>query len=58
MFILISDSEEKEVVPHVLEAVLGLPETAHIAVRYTSTQLVGELSEWIEKHADVLGRSR
>ncbi|XP_050391682.1 transportin-3 [Patella vulgata] len=46
--------EEKEIVPQVLEAVLNLPETVHIAVRYTSLQLVGELCEWIERNPQYL----
>lgn len=42
--------EENEVVPKVVEAILGLPENTHIAVRFTSVLLLGELCEWIEKH--------
>ncbi|XP_066264625.1 transportin-3-like isoform X2 [Branchiostoma lanceolatum] len=49
-----SSSDESEVVPQVLQAVLNLPQDAHIAVRYTGTQLVGELCEWIDRHPDVL----
>ena len=48
-------SEENEIVPQVLQAVLNLPDTTHVALRYTSTQLVGELSEWIEVHPQYLG---
>ena len=51
-------SEENEIVPQVLQAVLNLPDTTHVALRYTSTQLVGELSEWIEVHPQYLGKSR
>ncbi|GLH15985.1 Transportin-3 [Gryllus bimaculatus] len=46
--------EENEVVPKVVEAILHLPETTHIAVRYTSVLLLGELCEWIEKHPQSL----
>lgn len=46
--------EENTVVPQVVEAILNLPPTTHIAVRYTSTQLLGELCEWIEKHPQYL----
>ncbi|XP_013416764.1 transportin-3 [Lingula anatina] len=46
--------DENEIVPQVLQAILHLPESAHIAVKYTSVQLIGELSEWIEQHPDVL----
>ncbi|XP_071133816.1 transportin-3-like [Mytilus galloprovincialis] len=46
--------EENEIVPEVVKAILSIPPTAHIAVRYTSIQLFGELCEWIEKHPDYL----
>lgn len=36
--------------PKVVEAILSLPENTHIAVRYTSVLLLGELCEWVEKH--------
>ena len=51
-------SEENEIVPQVLQAVLSLPDTTHVALRYTSTQLVGELGEWIEVHPQYLGKPR
>ena len=34
----------------VLQQVLALPATIHLAVRHTAIKLVGELCEWIEKH--------
>lgn len=37
-----------------MEAILTLPETTHIAVRYTSVMLLGELCEWIEKNTGLL----
>ncbi|XP_020287942.1 transportin-3 isoform X2 [Pseudomyrmex gracilis] len=46
--------EENDVVPKVVEAILNLPENTHIAVRYTSILLLGELCEWIEKHPQSL----
>uniref|UniRef100_A0A0A9ZA41 Transportin-3 n=2 Tax=Lygus hesperus TaxID=30085 RepID=A0A0A9ZA41_LYGHE len=46
--------EENDIVPKVVEAILNLPENTHIAVRYTSLLLLGELCEWIEKHPQVL----
>ncbi|GFU37610.1 transportin-3 [Nephila pilipes] len=46
--------EENRIVPRVVEAILNLPETSHIAVRYTSTCLLGELCDWIEKHPQYL----
>lgn len=41
--------------PKVVEAILNLPENTHIAVRYTSILLLGELCEWIDKHPQSLG---
>uniref|UniRef100_A0A1B0GKH3 Putative nuclear transport regulator n=1 Tax=Lutzomyia longipalpis TaxID=7200 RepID=A0A1B0GKH3_LUTLO len=46
--------EENEVVPKVVEAILNLPANTHIAVRYTSVLLLGELCEWIECHPESL----
>ncbi|XP_064628883.1 transportin-3-like [Lineus longissimus] len=46
--------EEKDIVPQVLQAILSMPETAHIAVRYTSTQLVGELAEWMDQNPECI----
>ena len=46
--------EEENIVPSVLHQVLSLPVTIHQAVRVTSLRLVGELSEWIEKHPATL----
>lgn len=40
--------------PKVAEAILNLPENTHIAVRYTSIMLIGELSDWIERHPESL----
>ena len=41
-------------VPKVVEAILNLPENTHIAVRFTSVLLLGELCEWVEKHPQSL----
>ncbi|KAI0229583.1 Transportin-3 [Lamellibrachia satsuma] len=46
--------DDNEIVPQVLNAVLQMPDTIHIALRYTSILLVGELSDWIEKHPEFL----
>ncbi|XP_073827400.1 transportin 3 [Musca autumnalis] len=46
--------DENEVIPKVVEAILNLPENTHIAVRYTSIMLLGELCDWIENHAESL----
>lgn len=40
--------------PKVAEAILKLPENTHIAFRYTSIMLLGELCEWIDNHPDSL----
>lgn len=40
--------------PKVAEAILHLPENTHIAFRYTSIMLLGELCEWIDNHPDSL----
>lgn len=50
--------EENDVVPKVVEALLNLPSDTHIAVRYTSLLLLGELCEWMEKHPQSLGKYR
>lgn len=47
-------SDENEVIPKVVEAILNLPDNTHIAVRYTSIMLVGELCDWIENHPESL----
>lgn len=47
-------SEENDVVPKVVEAILHLQENTHIAFRYTAIMLLGELSEWIDNHPDKL----
>lgn len=51
---------ENEVVPKVVEAILKMPETVHINIRYTSVMLLGELCEWIshEQHSETLGNTR
>ncbi|XP_011206982.2 transportin-3 isoform X2 [Bactrocera dorsalis] len=46
--------DENEVIPKVVEAILNLPDNTHIAVRYTSIMLLGELCDWIENHAESL----
>lgn len=45
-------------VPKVVEAILNMPQNTHVAVRYTSVLLLGELCEWIEKHPESLGKSQ
>ncbi len=38
-----------------IKAIIGLPPDTHIAVKHTSIHMLGELSEWIEKHPEVIG---
>uniref|UniRef100_T1J5F3 Importin N-terminal domain-containing protein n=1 Tax=Strigamia maritima TaxID=126957 RepID=T1J5F3_STRMM len=45
---------ENEVIPRVMHAILNLPVDTHVAVYFTSIQLVGEFREWIEKHPQSL----
>uniref|UniRef100_A0A4Y0BRW8 Transportin-3 n=1 Tax=Anopheles funestus TaxID=62324 RepID=A0A4Y0BRW8_ANOFN len=46
--------EESEVVPKVVEAILNLPENCHIAIRYTSISILGELCDWIDSNPETL----
>ncbi|XP_053693018.1 transportin-3 isoform X1 [Sabethes cyaneus] len=46
--------EESEVVPKVVEAILNLPENCHIAIRYTSINILGELCDWIDSNPETL----
>ncbi|XP_064535375.1 transportin-3 [Drosophila montana] len=46
--------EENDVIPKVVEAILNMTDQTHIAVRYTSIMLIGELCDWIENHSDLL----
>lgn len=38
----------------VLENVLAMPESTHVALRHTSLRLVGSLAEWIDYHPQYL----
>ncbi|XP_052865936.1 transportin-3 isoform X2 [Anopheles cruzii] len=46
--------EESEVVPKVVEAILHLQDNCHIAIRYTSINILGELCDWIDSNPDTL----
>ncbi|XP_062562419.1 transportin-3 isoform X1 [Armigeres subalbatus] len=46
--------EESEVVPKVVEAILNLPSNCHIAIRYTSINILGELCDWIDNNPETL----
>lgn len=48
--------DENDVVPRVIESLLDIPDTAHVAVRHTSLKLVGELCEWVDRHPEYLER--
>lgn len=41
-------------IPKVVQAILSMTDQTHIAVRYTSIMLIGELCDWIENHSDLL----
>lgn len=45
---------ENETVPQVIHTIFAMQNTTHVAVRYTSTRLLGELCEWIERHINYL----
>ncbi|XP_020909780.1 transportin-3 [Exaiptasia diaphana] len=49
-----SVSLDSELVSQFLPVLLNLPTNVHIAVKYTSIRVIGELAEWIEKHPDFI----
>lgn len=49
--------ENNPTVVEVLQQVVLLPESVHTAVRYTSIELVGEMSEVVDRNPRFLGRS-
>ena len=44
----------KENVPEVIDSILMLPESVHVAVRFTSLKLIGELNDWVDVHPEYL----
>uniref|UniRef100_A0A8I6G251 Transportin 3 n=1 Tax=Rattus norvegicus TaxID=10116 RepID=A0A8I6G251_RAT len=48
------DPENNPTLVEVLEGVVHLPETVHTAVRYTSIELVGEMSEVVDRNPQFL----
>uniref|UniRef100_A0A8C9TF51 Transportin 3 n=1 Tax=Scleropages formosus TaxID=113540 RepID=A0A8C9TF51_SCLFO len=48
------DPENNRTLTEVLEQLVQLPDTVHIAVRYTSIELVGEMSEVVDRNPCVL----
>lgn len=47
-------TEENEIVPKVIGAILRLPENCHITIRYTSVNILGQLCDWIAAHPATL----
>lgn len=47
-------TEENHIVPQVIDAILQLPENCHIAIRYTSVNILGQLCDWIAAHPATL----
>lgn len=47
-------TEENVIVPKVIEAILQLPENCHIAIRFTSVNILGQLCDWIASHPTTL----
>lgn len=47
--------ENNPTLVEVLDAVVCLPESVHLAVRYTSIELVGEMSEVVDRNPQFLG---
>lgn len=52
-----SRRENNPTLVEVLEGVVRLPESVHTAVRYTSIELVGEMSEVVDRNPQFLGES-
>lgn len=48
-------SENNPTLTEVLQQVVLLPENVHMAVRYTSIELVGEMSEVVDRNPRFLG---
>lgn len=49
-------SDEDDVVPQVVVAILNLPPTSHISLKFTGLKLLAELAEWIENNPSVIGK--
>lgn len=46
--------EESTIMPQVIQAILQLPENCHIAILYTSVNILGQLCDWIAAHPETL----
>ena len=53
----LSFRENNPTLSEVLQQVVLLPESVHMAVRYTSIELVGEMSEVVDRNPRFLGMS-
>lgn len=54
----LSFRENNPTLSEVLQQVVLLPESVHMAVRYTSIELVGEMSEVVDRNPRFLGTDR
>lgn len=48
------DEKEEMIVPKVIEAILNLPEGCHVAIHFTSVNILGQLCDWISSHPSTL----
>lgn len=56
MFLRVILRENNPTLSEVLQQVVLLPESVHMAVRYTSIELVGEMSEVVDRNPRFLGK--
>lgn len=57
VFVLLFFSENNPTVVEVLQQVVLLPESVHMAVRYTSIELVGEMSDVVDRNPRFMGKT-
>lgn len=48
--------DESEVVPVVMETLLGVPEDTHVAMKASILDLIAELAQWLNKHSQFLDK--
>ncbi|XKL63826.1 hypothetical protein PGB90_006190 [Kerria lacca] len=48
------DINENNIIPQTVKSVFNLPESTHIAIKYTTILIIGELREWFNEHTDYL----
>jgi hypothetical protein len=59
MIIIIFEYKNKsdhKSIPQVVQALIGLSDQVHIAVRYTGINLIGELCEWLDQNPQFIGK--